>query len=233
MIRCIIVDDEPLSREGLKDYVTQVEFLELVGSFKNAIQASNFIHTNAVDLLFLDIEMPKLSGVDFLKSTENHPPVIFTTAYSEYALESYEFDVIDYLVKPISFERFLQAANKAFKRFRVTTATSQTQEIFIKTDQKLVRIAMKDILFIEGMQNYQVVHTTNEKLITLIPLKNAFKLLPEDRFIQTHKSFIVNRNQIEAIVGNEIMIKGHRVPISHRMRSQVLEALTHHKLMSK
>jgi len=233
-IDCIVVDDESIAREGMVNYIDQIEFFNLVGVFKNAVQATNFLQTSRADLIFLDIEMPLLSGLDFLKSTKDCPQVIFTTAYSEYALESYQFDVIDYLVKPISFDRFVQAANKAYRHLNQRTESKENdREIFIKTDQKLARVIINDILYIEGMQNYLIVHTEKEKLITLIPLKNVYSLLPEDEFVQTHKSFIVNRQKVEAIVGNEVLLGNSRIPISHRLKSKVLDKLTHKKILRK
>ena len=232
-INCIVVDDESLAREGIINYIKQIDFFNLQGDFKNAVQAANFLKSNNTDLIFLDIEMPLLSGLDFLRSTSDPVKVIFTTAYSNYALECYEFDVIDYLVKPISFDRFLKAANKAYSVFDEIKSKGSDQDIFIKTDQKLVRVIINDILFIEAMQNYLIIQTVNEKLITLLPLKGVFNLLPENDFIQTHKSFIVNKNRVEAIVGNELIMLKHRIPISFRLKSSVLDQLTRSKILKK
>ncbi len=231
----MIVDDEPLARQGMESYVEQVDFLELKAVCKNAIQANSVLQSEEIDLLFLDIEMPKLTGINFLKSLQNAPFVIFTTAYSEYALEGYQFDVVDYLLKPISFERFLQACNKALRLITKEDVSEGTQEdyIFVKTDKQLVKLNVADILFVEGMQNYIIFHTEKEKLMTLVPLKNVFELLSETDFIQVHRSYIVSKSKIEAIVGNQILIGDKHVPLSSRMRKQVLDLLTKGKLLGK
>lgn len=234
-LRCIIVDDEPLARQGLQGYVEQVDFLDLKAVCKNAIQANTILQQEAIDLIFLDIEMPKLTGINFLKSLQNPPFVIFTTAYSEYALEGYQFDVVDYLLKPISFERFLQACNKALRLIAKSDTNEATNEdyIFVKTDKQLVKLNIADILFVEGMQNYILIHTEKEKLMTLVPLKNVFDLLSETNFIQVHRSYIVAKSKIEAIVGNQILVGGKHIPLSTRMRKQVLDLLTDGRLLNK
>ncbi len=234
-LRCIIVDDEPLARQGLQGYVEQVDFLDLKAVCKNAIQANTILQQEAIDLIFLDIEMPKLTGINFLKSLQNPPFVIFTTAYSEYALEGYQFDVVDYLLKPISFERFLQACNKALRLIATSDTNEATNEdyIFVKTDKQLVKLNIADILFVEGMQNYILIHTEKEKLMTLVPLKNVFDLLSETDFIQVHRSYIVAKSKIEAIVGNQILVGGKHIPLSTRMRKQVLDLLTDGRLLNK
>ncbi len=234
-LNCLIIDDEPLARQGLEKYAQEIEFLNIKGVCKNAIQANTILQAESIDLLFLDIEMPMLSGIDFLKTTANAPAVIFTTAYSQYALDGYQFDVIDYLLKPISFERFLQAANKALRLLN-TNKESTTEEaayIFVKTDKQLVKIMLADILYVEGMQNYIIIHTSKEKIMALVPLKNIFELLSDQEFIQIHKSFIVAKNKVESIVGNQVSIAGKLLPISTRMKKEVLGKLTGNRLLKK
>lgn len=234
-LTCLIIDDEPLARQGLENYVQQIDFLAVKGVCKNAMQANTILKEQNIDLLFLDIEMPLLSGIDFLKTTVNPPAVIFTTAYSEYALEGYQFDVIDYLLKPISFDRFLQASNKAL-RLLSKQKGSDKQEIpyiFVKTDKQLVKVNIPEILYVEGMQNYILLHTQTEKIIALVPLKNIFELLSTEDFIQIHKSFVVAKNKVEAIIGNQVTIAGKNLPISTRMKKEVVEKLTRNRLLKK
>ena len=172
-LSCLIIDDEPLARAGIEQYVQQIDFLALKGVCKNAMQANTLLQQQDIDLLFLDIEMPVLSGIDFLKSTKNAPSVIFTTAYPKYALEGYQFDVIDYLLKPISFDRFLQACNKALRLVNISTGNTSAEApyIFVKTDKQLRKLVIADILYIEGMQNYILLHTAKEKITAIQRLK--------------------------------------------------------------
>jgi len=187
------------------------------------------------NLLFLDIEMPLLSGIELLKTRPDAPAVIFTTAYPEYALEGYQFDVIDYLLKPISFERFLQASNKALRLVPDTKQTCQQEEpfIFVKTDKQLLKLHIENILYIEAMQNYIIFHTQTEKITALVPMKNIFELLSKEAFLQIHKSYVVAKNKVEAIQGNQLIINQQKLPISTRMRKEVLEALTGSRLLKK
>lgn len=234
-IRCIVVDDEPLARRGLEGYIEKIAFLEWEGSFKNALKANEFLMDNEVDLIFLDIEMPEISGIHFLKTHKNLPSVIFTTAYSEYALESYDFDVVDYLVKPISFERFLQAANKAsyVRSKREPNQDELDSFIFVKTDQGLERVMLNEILFVQSMQNYITIFTEHKKLLTLVPLKSFMELLSSNHFVQVHKSYVVSKSKVEGIKGNQIIMGVHKIPISERMRKEVMLALTENKLLRK
>jgi len=214
ILNCIIVDDEPLARQGLEKYVEQIDFLQLKATCKNAMQANSILKEQAIDLLFLDIEMPLLSGIELLKTTTNAPAVIFTTAYPKYALEGYQFDVIDYLLKPISFDRFLQACNKALRLIPITKPTNQQEEephIFVKTDKQLLKLRIEDILYIEAMQNYIVFHTQTGKITALVPMKNIFELLSKEAFLQIHKSYIVAKNKVEAIEGNQLIVNQQKI----------------------
>lgn len=233
-IKCIIVDDEALAREGLENYVNQIDFLDLKGLCKNALQAQSLMEKHEIDLLFLDIEMPKITGIDFLRSFKTAPFIIFTTAYSQYAIESFEFDVIDYLVKPITLERFLQAANKSnrlinLKKHRIDVAPY----FFVKVDGKLIKIFVEEILFVESVQNYINIHTHNSKNMVLMPLKVILDYLPEDEFIQTHKSYIVSKSKINEIEGNLIKIGSHKIPISRRLKDVTFNSIIEDKLWDK
>lgn len=234
-LNCIIVDDEPLARQGLEKYVEQIDFLQLKATCKNAMQANTVLKEQSIDLLFLDIEMPLLSGIELLKSQTNAPAVIFTTAYPKYALEGYQFDVIDYLLKPIFFERFLLACNKALRLVQNNKEANLKEEpfIFVKTDKQLLKLNIENILYIEAMQNYIIFHTQTEKITALVPMKNIFELLSKEAFLQIHKSYIVAKNKVIAIQGNELIINQQKLPISTRMRKGVVEALTGSRLLKK
>ena len=231
-LRCLIVDDEPLARQGLEKYARQIDFLEVCATAKNAMQANTLLHQEAVDLLFLDIEMPGLSGLDFLRTLAHSPFVVFTTAYAQYALEGYEFNVVDYLLKPISFERFLQAINKVWHLHSLKGAgDSEPDYIFVKTDKRLLKLRLEDILWVEGQQNYVLIHTVQDKLMVLSTMKSLLDMLPDAQMLRVHKSYAVAIAQVEAIEGNEILIGHHRVPISVRMRLAVMERLTRNRTL--
>ena len=236
-INCIIVDDEPLARKGLKEYVLDVDFLNLVGEFDNAVKTTDILSKENVQLLFLDIQMPKITGLDFFKSLKNAPPVIFTTAYPQYALEGFDVNALDYLVKPISFERFLKAAIKAKEYYELRkeneSAAANEEYFFVKSDNKLVKIFFNDILFVEALQNYVTIHTTSKKYITYLTFKSVEEYLPQNSFIKTHKSYIVSAGKIDSIEGNDIRIKEHHVPISRNEKEQVMERLLKGKFLRR
>jgi DNA-binding LytR/AlgR family response regulator len=223
-ITCIITDDEPFARKGLQGYVEKINFLDLKGVCEDALQLSDLLQKQPVDLLFLDIQMPHISGVDFIKALPKPPKVIFTTAFEQYAVQGFELDIMDYLLKPISYERFLKAAWKARDYFalRETTSPATVPYIFIKVNGKLEKINFDDILFIEGMENYVAIHLPNKKLITHSTIKGLFEKLPQGQFIQTHKSFIAAISKIDTIEGNTLHIKQHQVPVSKYLREAVL-----------
>ncbi|GMN11281.1 LytTR family DNA-binding domain-containing protein [Croceitalea sp. MTPC9] len=219
-LNCLIIDDEPIAREGIKDYCKEISFLNVVALCKNVLQANHHLESNEIDLIFLDINMPILSGIDWLKGLKRSPSIIMTTAYKEYALQSFGYNVLDYLVKPISFKRFLQAVNK------VNTYYAHENEkniLFLKNERQLKKIAIKDILFAEAMQNYVKVVTSKETIITHISLKSFKDQLPENNFIQTHKSYIISKFKVDKIVGNKIIIGCHEIPISVRLKTSVLD----------
>ena len=234
-LKCLIVDDEPIGREALARYVEQIDFLSLVDSCKNALEANNRLKEQEIDLVFLDIQMPMMSGLDWLSTLSNSPLIIFTTAHPQYAVESYQFDAVDYLLKPISFQRFLQAANKAQRFFSsLDRAISEEEDyIFVKTDQQLVKVQVADIVFIESMQNYILFHTATEKIMTLVPLKQALEMLPSDQFLQVHKSYVVAKDKVEAVEGNQLILGGQKAPVSVRLRKGVIDELMRGKLLRK
>ncbi|TYA71942.1 LytR/AlgR family response regulator transcription factor [Seonamhaeicola marinus] len=219
-LNCLIIDDEPVAREGINDYCKEVPFLNVVALCKNVLQANHHLATNDIDLIFLDINMPILSGIDWLKGLKKSPSVIMTTAYKEYALESFTFNVLDYLVKPISFKRFLQAVNKVHSYY---DQNNDNNILFLKSERQLKKININDILYAEAMQNYIKVVTTKESIITQISLKSFKNQLPENSFIQTHKSYIVSKYKVDRIVDNQIIIGDTCIPISVRLKKFVLD----------
>jgi len=230
-LNCLIIDDEPLARKGLKEYIQDIDFLRLEGECDTPLRATQFLSEGRIQLLFLDIQLPRITGIDFLRSLRQPPPVIFTTAYPEHALEGFELNALDYLVKPVSFERFLRAALKAREYYEVRQQGAPTVEeqkedfFFVKADNKLVRIFFSDVLFVEALQNYVAIHTRERKLITYLTFSAVADYLPPDQFIRTHKSYIVAAAHVENIEGNEIRIGSHHIPISRGSRDEVLEKL--------
>lgn len=239
-INCIIIDDEPLARAGLKEYIGDIGFLNLLGSFDNALSATEIIGGGDVQLLFLDIQMPKITGLEFFKTLKDPPAVIFTTAYSQYALDGFEVNALDYLVKPISFDRFLKASLKAKDFFEVrqvnrAEAKQDATEayFFIKADNKLVKIFYNDILFIEALQNYVNIHTTDKKYMSYLTFKSVEDYLPAARFIKVHKSFIISAAKVDSIDGNEIHMGPHRIPVSRGLKDEVVEKLVAGKFLKR
>jgi DNA-binding LytR/AlgR family response regulator len=236
-LNCLIVDDEPVARKGLVEYVKEVEFLNTVGECENALKASSLMSQHPVDLIFLDIQMPKLTGIEFLKTLKNPPLIIFTTAFSEYALEGYALDVVDYLMKPITFDRFLKAAQKAFdlhtlKKGSVGEKIAE-DHFFVKSDSKFEKVFFHEVTFIEGMQNYAVINTLTRKLITYLTMTSLEHQLPKELFIKVHKSYIVSIRQVKAIEGNEILIGSARIPISRNLKDEVVNHILGNKLFKR
>src|SRR5688500_14369714 len=237
-MNCVIIDDEPLAREGLSTYVREINFLKLVGSCENSIALTKVMDETKVDLIFLDIQMPKMNGMEFLKITKDPPIVIITSAYPSYALESFQLNVLDYLLKPITFDRFFQAVKKAKEYFQLISGHAATSAeaksyFFIKCESKYEKIFFDDILYIEGMQNYVRIYTTKGKYMTLLNLKDIEQNLQNGSFIRVHKSFIVNITKIDCIEKHEISIQSTRIPISRNFREHVIDKIVNDKLWRK
>ena len=238
-LACIIIDDEPLARKGLREYIGDVDFLDLVGEYDNPLRATELLMNGRVDLIFLDIQMPKITGMEFLKTLANPPLVIFTTAYPQYAVDGFELNAADYLLKPFSFERFWKAVIKARTLFDSGKSPSlqpiiiEDEHFFIKTDNKLVKINYTDILYVEALQNYIAVHTTNKKYITYLTFKSIEESLPQNIFLKVHKSYLVSLTKIESIEGNEIIIGQHHIPISRNMKDDVMEKILKGKYLRR
>jgi DNA-binding LytR/AlgR family response regulator len=230
-IRCIVTDDEPMARKGLQGYIEKIDFLELVAVCENAIELNSLLKQQPADLLFLDIEMPYMTGIELLKNLSSPPKVIFTTAYDKYALQGFELEVLDYLLKPVSFERFLKAANKAYDYFKL--ADQRPDHVFVKADNKLEKIRFDEILFIEALENYIGIYTTDKKIITHSTLKAFQEKLPQQRFIQPHKSYLVAVDKVSSIEGNVLHVQQYQVPISKYQKEEVLEKIVNNVLLKK
>jgi DNA-binding LytR/AlgR family response regulator len=223
-IKCIAIDDEPLALQIIEDYIAQVPYLDLQQSFRNPLKAFDFIQKNQIELIFLDINMPNLSGIQFIKTLSNKPSIILTTAYSEYAVESYGLNVLDYLLKPIEFDRFLRAANKAMNAsFESSKAISyqptvETEYIFIKDGNKLQRIDCSKILYIEAAGNYQAIQLPDKKVLSLIKMSELLATLNNPQFVRVHKSYAVQINKIDLIENHRILIGDKYIPISKSYR---------------
>jgi two-component system, LytTR family, response regulator LytT len=217
-ISCLIIDDEPSSQNVLKSFIHKIDYLQLEQVCNNALEALEYLKSNTVDLLFLDINMPQLSGIDFYKSLKNPPKVIFTTAYSAHALEGFEVDAIDYLLKPFSFQRFVKAVSKV-----KNLQDDKIEHILIKSDKKLHQIKIEEIYFIEGLGDYIKVHLKNNFLITYKSLKMMHNSLPKSIFIQVHKSFIINKNKLDYIEGNLAIVNSNKIPLGQKYKKEFLD----------
>ncbi|HEY8917569.1 MAG TPA: LytTR family DNA-binding domain-containing protein [Chitinophaga sp.] len=231
MIKCIAVDDEPLALEIITDFARKVPFLSLVQTFENAAEAMRFLQDEKVDLVFLDIKMPDINGIQFLKSLKHPPLVIFTTAYGEYALDGFDLDVVDYLLKPIPFDRFLRAATKAQEYMTVSQQKNGdnghvNDYIFIKTEYKIIKINLEDILFIEALKDYTKIYTPYQPVLTLRSLKSFESRLPAEKFIRVHRSYLVSLNKINSVEKNTVMIANQSIPISDGYRERFYEVIT-------
>jgi DNA-binding LytR/AlgR family response regulator len=230
-MKCIIVDDEPLAIEILESYVSKVEQLMLAGSFRNAVSAFTFLQQHPVDLIFLDIQMPKLSGIDFLKTLKNPPKVIFTTAFRDYALEGFDLEVADYLLKPIPFERFLKAVAKVLHQpagvamQQPSKPENSDNYVFFKVDKKMIKTKMTDILYIESIKDYVKVRTVDKEIVTQQKISYLEESLPREQFIRIHRSFIVNREKIDAYSATDVEIGKFHIPIGRNYKNDVMKAL--------
>jgi len=225
-LNCVVTDDEPFARKGLISYIKKIPFLKLVGEFENALSLNEFIKSNSVDIIFLDVQMPYISGLDFLKAINNPPMVILTTAFEKYALEGYELEVLDYLLKPIPFERFLKSANKALNFYELKQNSSESADyFFIKCGHKIEKIIKKDILFIESMQNYIHIQCKEQKYTAHQSLKSIKAHLENEGFVQPHKSYLVPIEKVKTIEGNMLIIGDYTVPISKYLKEEILKMI--------
>lgn len=235
-MKCVIIDDEPLAVDLLQDFVQKVDALELISTFNNAIDAVSFINQNNVDLIFLDIQMPHFSGIDFLNTIEKKPLVIFTTAYSDYAVEGFNLGAVDYLVKPIPFHRFLKAVVRAQQVLQPVAAQTLTENnntpeieqdfMFVRAEYENVKLNFADILFIEGLKDYVKIYTTDNKFtLTLISLIKLENLLSSKGFARIHRSYIINIKHVKSIQKNKVLISDKRIPISESYKNTFFEKI--------
>ena len=221
-IKCIIIDDEPLAAEVIENYLKEFSNVEHVGSFTNPLEALELIESGEIEAVFIDINMPKMNGLEFIRSIEAKPSFVITTAYREYAVESYDLDVLDYLVKPIPFNRFLKSINKLSLKSNADRSIENAHEsaeksfIFLKVDKKLVRIKYDDIHFIESLKDYIKVFTSEGDFLAHKSLTSITEELPKSKFLRIHRSFTVSLDKIEALEGNSVLLKGKRIPIGRK-----------------
>ncbi|MDR0195338.1 MAG: LytTR family DNA-binding domain-containing protein [Myroides sp.] len=235
-LKCLVIDDEPLARRAIIEYINKVDFLQASESCASALEAQELIENNTYDLMFLDINMPYLTGIDFLESIKQPPLVIFTTAYSEYALEGYRLQVVDYLLKPIAFNRFYQAAIKAKELFTLRNSARlevADNSVFVKHEDSYVKIEWSDIVYIEAMQNYIKLHLKDRCLIIHQTMVAIEELLPKDQFYRIHKSYLINITHIDSITGNRVQIKKVELPISRMRKESLLNEIVFKNLLSK
>jgi len=228
IVKCIIVDDEHLARTLLEDYISKIPMLKLVAKCASALEAMDVLQNETIDLMFLDIQMPDLTGIDFLKSLKNKPIVIFTTAYPDYAIDGYSLDVIDYLLKPISLDRFTLSVNKATEQLKLVNNNKQgskTIYITLKSEHRIHKVNYDNILYIEGLKEYVIFHLKEGKrIITLEALKKLDEILP-DNFMRIHRSYIINTNDVKALYGNNVEIGDQKIAIGKTFKNKVLATL--------
>jgi DNA-binding LytR/AlgR family response regulator len=234
----MIIDDEPVARRLLREYIEDISFLEIAGEADNPLKAQSTLSREQVDLIFLDINMPKLTGIEFLQSSSSLPMVIMTTAYAEYALDGFTLDVLDYLVKPFSFSRFLKACNKAqeFHQMKTLAANNPNYEgnyFFVKYNGRIEKILYDELVYVEAALNYVILHTTSGKMIVYLTIKGIIEHLPETLFIKVHKSFVVNRQKIRSIEGNIIHIGNVGIPISQNYHEEVVKSILGGKMLKR
>lgn len=237
-LRCLIVDDESVAIKGIANYIHKIDFVEVTATCTSALQAATILKDMEIDLMFLDINLPHLSGLEFLESLDNAPLTIITTAYSEYALEGYRLNVIDYLLKPISFQRFFQAATKAQVIFRSNISAQQekdfaTSDLYIRQGDAFRKISREDILYVEGMQNYLKLYLQGEMLVIHQTMTSLEEMLPKDMFFRIHRSFLVNIAYISTITGGRIVVGGKELPIAAARKDELLKSVVYKNLISK
>lgn len=232
-VKCLIVDDEPMARDVIRRYIENIPSLSITGEFGNAIEAMMFMQENTVDMIFLDIRMPQLNGTDFVRSLRNVPKIIFTTAHKEYAHEGFELDVVDYLLKPIRFDRFLRAVNKAFPQRQQDAEPGvlngnlenkfASPFMYVKVDRKMVKVLLDDVLFIESDKDYVKIYTTNSTIITRQTISSVEAMLSENKFLRIHRSFIVSLDKIKSFSNETVEIGNKELPIGKLYRNSFLK----------
>lgn len=239
-LNCIIIEDEPVARKVLEEYIADIDFLELKGKAENPVKANALLNNNPIDLMFLDINMPKMTGLEFLRSSASLPMAILTTAYTEYAPEGFELDVLDYLVKPFSFERFLKACNKAKDYYTLqqlqkenTGAAINQRYFFVKADGRIEKVLYDDLVYIEAMTNYVILHTETRKMMVYLTLKGIAEQLPSDLFLKIHKSTIINISKVKSIRNNEVDLGKATVIISQQLQDSVMKEILKDRMIKR
>jgi DNA-binding LytR/AlgR family response regulator len=235
-LKCLIVDDEPVARKVLAEFIEDIDWLELAGQAENPLKAMKLLREQEIDILFLDINMPKINGIDFLKSSPTDACVIITTAYAEYAVESYGLDVMDYLLKPIAFDRLLKACNKAkeWRELRQASGPGKPNDhFFIKSNNQIEKVYYDELIYVEAMLNYVMLYTTAKKMMVYVTIKSLEEQLPADLFIKVHKSFIVNMNKIRSIEGNVLDMGTEKITISQSLREKVINEIVKDKMIRR
>ena len=243
-LKCIVVDDEPLAVEKLSGYIARIPFLELQSSFTSGMDALQYLKENSTDLLFLDIQMEDLTGIQLLEVLKNKPHVVFTTAYSDYALKGYELEVSDYLLKPISFDRFLQSANRVYDKLSDKSKTETKSEVtfanaasaadfmFVKTEYRMEKVKFNDIHYIEGMKDYLRIVCPDKRIMTLTNFKNMLDMLPKEAFCRIHKSYIINLSKRQSIEKSHVVVLNERIPIGDSFRKSFFDLLEKLRLIN-
>ena len=237
-LRCVIIDDEPVARKILQEYIAEIGYLELVGQSEHPLKALPLFETGNIDLAFLDINMPKMNGIDFIKGARLPAKIIITTAYPEYAAEAYGLDVLDYLVKPISFERFLKACGKAkeacIPQKELSLSTDKKPDhFFIKCGSQVERIFYDELIYAEAMLNYVMLYTNTKKMMVYVTIKSLEDQLPQDIFIKVHKSFIINRTKVKSIEGNILDVGIGKITISQNLREKVFNEIVNDRMIRR
>lgn len=240
-MKCIIIDDEPLAREAIEMLINQTNNLDLIGSFNSPGSAANFIASNTVELIFLDIQMPGINGIEFARTIPKETFVIFTTAYAEFATDSYEVDAIDYLIKPVKLERFKKAVEKAHtysKLFKADYANNNIEQVaadffFVKADRRIFKVYFNNILFIQGLKDYVVMHSENQKLITAMNIKTIYDQLPKDMFVRVSKSYVINVTHIDSVDNNTVYIGTNEIPIGSIYRDSFFNEFVTKRIVNR
>jgi DNA-binding LytR/AlgR family response regulator len=236
-LNCLIIDDEPIARKGMAEYLREVDFLHLAAQCETPMKAVSQLEQTSIDLIYLDVHMPKLSGIELLKSLTNPPLTILTTAHPGYALEGYALDIVDYLVKPIPFERFLRASQKAREILRLKSMAAgslgEMDYFFVKCNNKYEKIFFSEVRFIEALQNYVIIHTNDRKFITYLTMSAMEQQLPLTRFLKVHKSYIIGTSHVKSLDGNDVIIGDVRIPISRNLKEDVTKRIMGDRLLKR
>lgn len=236
-MKCIIIDDEPVARKVLQEFIEEIDYLDLIGQAENPLKAMSLINDNNIDIIFLDINMPKINGIEFLKTSKLNAKIIMTTAYADHAVKAFDLEVLDYLVKPIAFDRFLKACNRAKEIAKSIEPRSVIQNkadhFFIKCNNQIEKIFYSDLVYAEAMLNYVMLHTNSKKMMVYVTIKSLEEQLPSDTFIKVHKSFIVNISKIKSIEGNILDIGNEKITISQNLREKVINEIVKDKMIKR